>query len=52
MDAVVVEVGYSIAAVAFLALFVLTALSKIQSRQRLILLMVAGANFVWAMAIA
>ena len=29
MDAIVVEVGYSIAAVAFLALFVLTGLSRI-----------------------
>ena len=52
MGATVVEVGYGIAAVAFLALFVLTGLSKIQSRQRLILLMVAGVNFVWALAIA
>ena len=52
MDATVVEVGYGIAAVAFLALFVLTGLSKIQSRQRLILLIVAGVNFVWALAIA
>jgi putative PEP-CTERM system histidine kinase len=52
MGATVVEVGYSIAAVAFLALFVLTGLSKTQSRQKLILLMVASANFVWALAIA
>ena len=47
-----VEVGYGIAAVAFLALFVLTGLSKLQSRQRRILLIVAGVNFVWAAAIA
>ena len=52
MDATVVEVGYGIAAVAFLALFVLTGLSKIRSRQRLILLIVTGVNFVWALSIA
>ena len=48
----VVEVGYGIAAVAFLALFVLTGLSKIRSRQRRILLIVTGVNFVWALSIA
>jgi putative PEP-CTERM system histidine kinase len=52
MDATIVEVGYGIAAIAFLALFVLTGLSKVQSKQRLILLAVAGINFVWAAAIA
>jgi putative PEP-CTERM system histidine kinase len=52
MNATIVEVGYGIAAVAFLALFVLTGLSKIRTRQRLILLIVAGVNFVWALAIA
>ena len=52
MDATVVEVGYGLAALAFLALFVLTGLSKIQSRQRLVLLVVAGINFLWAAAIA
>src|SRR5262245_25963028 len=52
MDATVVEVGYGIAAVAFLALFVLTGLSKIQTRPRRILLIIAGVNFVWAAAIA
>ena len=52
MDATVVEVGYGIAAIAFLVLFVLTGLSKLQSRQRLILLIVAALNFVWAATIA
>src|SRR6478672_11876802 len=52
MDATVVEVGYGIAAVAFFALFVLTGLSKIQSRQRLILLIVSGMNFIWALTLA
>src|SRR6476660_1011445 len=52
MDATVVEVGYGLAAVAFLALFVLTGLSKIQSRQRLILLIVSGVNFIWALTLA
>src|SRR3974377_2166204 len=52
MDVTIVEVGYGLAAIAFLTLFVLTGLSKIQSRQRLILLIVAGVNFVWALAIA
>jgi putative PEP-CTERM system histidine kinase len=52
MDGTIVEVGYGLAAVAFFTLFVLTGLSKIQSRQRLILLIVAAVNFVWALAIA
>ena len=52
MDATVVEVGYGIAAVAFLALFALTGLSKLYSRQRLTLLIVAAVNFVWAATIA
>ena len=52
METTVVEVGYGIAAVAFLALFALTALSKLYSRQRLTLLIVAAANFIWAATIA
>src|SRR6478735_3687273 len=48
----VIEIGYGIAAVAFLALLALTALSKIRSRQRLILLAVTGVNFAWAFSIA
>jgi putative PEP-CTERM system histidine kinase len=52
MDATAVGVGYGIGAVAFLALFVLTGLSKIQTRPRRILLIIAGVNFVWAAAIA
>ena len=52
MGGTVVEVGYGIAALAFLALFVLTGFSTVRSRQRLILLVVAGVNFVWALVIA
>ena len=51
MNATVIEVGYGIAAVAFLALLILAGLSRIRSRQRLILLIVTGANFAWALAI-
>ena len=52
MSAIVIEVGYGLAAVAFLALLVLTGLSKVRSRQRRILLIVTGVNFVWALSIA
>src|SRR6476661_8197632 len=52
MSTTVVEVGYGIAAVAFFALLVLTALSKIRSRQRRSLLIVTCVNFAWALTIA
>ena len=51
MAANVVEVGYGIAAVAFLALFVLT-FSQTSSQQRRSLLVVAAINLVWAATIA
>ena len=52
MNATVLQLGYGTAAVAFFALLVLTALSKVRSRQRLILLIVTGTNFIWASTIA
>ena len=52
MAATVVEVGYGIAAVAFLALFVLTTFSPTYSQQRRSLLIVVAINFVWAAIIA
>ena len=52
MNATIIEIGYGITAVAFLALLVLTALSQIRSRQRLILLIVTAINFMWASTIA
>src|SRR5262245_39228931 len=52
MTAVVIEVGYGLAAVAFLALLALIGLSKVRSRQRQILLIVTGVNFIWALSIA
>jgi putative PEP-CTERM system histidine kinase len=51
MAATFVEIGYGASAAAFLALLVLTAFSRIQSTPRSMLLVVAGANIVWALAI-
>ena len=50
-DVTVIQLGYGAAAVAFFALLVLTALSKVRSRQRLILLIVAATNLIWASTI-
>ena len=52
MDATVILLGYGAAAVGFFALLVLTAFSKVRSRQRLILLIVATTNLIWASTIA
>ena len=52
MDVTVIQLGYGAAAVAFFALLVLTALSKVRSRQRLVLLIVAATNLIWASTIA
>ena len=52
MSVAVIEASYGLAAVAFLALLVLTALSKIRSRQRRIFLIIISINFAWALTIA
>lgn len=52
MAAGIVEIGYGASAVAFLVLFVLTAFSGVRPGLRWMLLLVGGANVVWALAIA
>lgn len=52
MDTYIVQIGYGACAVAFLALLVLAGLSRSRSDKTLILLFVAGANFLWALAIS
>ena len=52
MAAGIVEIGYGASAAAFFALFVLTAVSGVRPTLRWMLLLAAGANVLWALAIA
>lgn len=52
MTAGIVEIGYVASAAAFLALSVLTAFSGVRPGLRCMLLLVAGTNIAWALAIA
>lgn len=52
MPGSIVEIGYGASAAAFFGLLVLTAFSGVRPKLRWMLLVVAGANLAWALAIA